>query len=169
MSKKNRRQRQQPLLPSGARMVSGPVRSSSFMVPLESLGLEPVRPRYRWAHLWENLSRQIGPGQQFAAIWFAATAAGACCDEQHEPEAVIVSLPSEAVLGMYRSLGAGPSYNPVGITVYDGLVSQSHLMALLDIEDAKQLVNRLSEAIAAAETRAALGRASRAKGDGDAR
>ena len=174
MSKKKRQEQGQPLrggkpaTPVG--QVGGvPVQAASFMIPLERLGLELARPRFRWAQLWENVSRQVGPKEQFAAIWFAATPAGACCGFDHEPEAVIVGLPSESVLAMYREQGASESYNPIGVTVYDGLASHSHLSALLDVEDAKQLVNRLGEAIAAAETRAALSPSAPAKGDDDAR
>jgi hypothetical protein len=178
MGKKKRREHEhQPATPDGQAggvpcyplRADGGVQAASFMVPLDRLGLQLARPRFRWEQLWQNVSRQIGPKEQFAAIWFAATPAGSCCGFEHEPEAVIVGLPSEAVLATYRAQGAKESYNPIGITVYDGLITNSHLTALLDVEDAKQLVNRLSEAIAAAETRAALSSSARAKGGNDAR
>lgn len=79
------------------------------------------------------------------------TASKQCCSQHTAGDGVVVMSSTAAARNDLVGVGMDPSMRPIGVVVIDGHQHNARLTAMLDVEDAKQLVNILSEAIAAAE------------------
>lgn len=68
-------------------------------------------------------------------------------------DGVLVCVPSPEGVAAFQALGGSASLRPISITAVEGRPRSGIAISLLDVEDARRLVNAIQEAIAHVEAR----------------
>lgn len=99
-----------------------------------------------------EMATSLREDANFAGVW-SVEASKACCHQPYR-DGVIIGIPSWEMIADKRAHDAcDPTYLPIRLSVIDTHRDQM-AMGMLDVEDAKQLVNALTQAIATIEAMA---------------